>query len=207
MMRLLAFAYPRDREVWDITDQYLFGDGLMVCPVLGPMYYERESRPLSETPKTRRVYLPKGSCWYDYWTNACFEGGQWIDADAPIEKIPLFVREGSILPRAECAHSLHEPLSTEEMSDGIEAVVYSGRSAESLLYEDAGDGYGYEQGQYLATRLSWDEEEQELSTQRICGSAELERVYRIHKITVIRKNGTVEERESVGVDYKGGTAD
>lgn len=201
MMRLLAFAYPRDREVWDITDQYLFGDGLMVCPVLGPMYYERESRPLSETPKTRRVYLPKGNYWYDYWTNACFEGGQWIDADAPIEKIPLFVREGSILPRAECA------LSTEEMSNEIEVMVYSGRSAEFLLYEDAGDGYGYEQGQYLATRLSWDEEEQELSAQRICGSAELEKAYRIHKITIIRKNGTVEERESAGADYKGATAD
>lgn len=201
MMRLLAFAYPRDREVWDITDQYLFGDGLMVCPVLGPMYYERESRPLSETPKTRRVYLPKGSYWYDYWTNACFEGGQWIDADAPIEKIPLFVREGSILPRAQSA------ISTEEMSDEIEVMVYSGRSGEFLLFEDAGDGYDYEQGQYLATRLSWDEEEQELSTQRICGSAELEKAYRIHKITVIRKNGTVEERESVGADYKEGTAD
>lgn len=201
MMRLLAFAYPRDREVWDITDQYLFGDGLMVCPVLSPMYYERESRPLPETPKTRRVYLPKGSCWYDYWTNACFEGGQWIDADAPIEKIPLFVREGSILPQAECA------LSTEEMPDEIEAMVYSGRSAEFLLYEDAGDDYDYEQGQYLATRLSWDEEEQEFSAQRICGSAELEKAYRIHKITIIRKNGTVEERESAGADYKGVTAD
>ncbi|MDE5749081.1 MAG: DUF5110 domain-containing protein, partial [Acetatifactor sp.] len=185
----------------DITDQYLFGDGLMVCPVLSPMYYERESRPLPETPKTRRVYLPKGSCWYDYWTNACFEGGQWIDADAPIEKIPLFVREGSILPRAECS------LSTEEMPDEIEAMVYSGRSGEFLLYEDAGDGYGYEQGQYLVTRLSWDEEEQELSAQRICGSAELEKVYRIHKIAIIRKNGTVEERESAGSDYKGITAD
>lgn len=201
MMRLLAFAYPRDREVWDITDQYLFGDGLMVCPVLGPMYYERESRSLPETPKTRRVYLPKGNCWYDYWTNACFEGGQWIDADAPIEKIPLFVREGSILPRAECA------LSTEEMSNEIEVIIYSGRNGEFLLYEDAGDGYGYEQGQYLATRLSWDEEGQEFSAQRICGSAEPEKAYHIHKITVIRKNGTVEERESAGADYKGGTAD
>ena len=93
------------------------------------------------------------------------------------------------------------------MSDGIEVVVYSGRSAEFLLYEDAGDDYGYEQGQYLATRLSWDEEEQELSAQRICGGVELEKAYRIRKITIIRKNGTAEERESAGVAYKGVKAD
>ena len=88
MMKFLAFAYPGDCEALEITDQYLFGNQVMVCPVLHPMYYGKDSVPLTGISKMRRVYLPEGNGWYDYWSNAYFEGGQWIEADAPIERIP-----------------------------------------------------------------------------------------------------------------------
>lgn len=216
MMRLLAFSYPEDSEVRNITDQYLFGDGLMVCPVLRPMYYEKGSKQLPELPRTRRVYLPGGSCWYDFWTNVCYEGGQWIEADAPIERIPLFVREGTVIPQAESVRntgsvqelsmeevtSMEKILSTEEMGSEINVVVYSGRNGEFILYEDEGDGYGYEQGQFLVTRLLWDEGQRKFSARRTGGGTEPEKPYQICRVTVINKDGTVEEKEQDGTVCK-----
>lgn len=158
MIRLLAFGYPQDTNVWNITDQYLLGEDLMVCPVLVPMYYERGSRPLAGTEKSRRVYLPAGTGWYDYWTDAYYEGGQWIRADAPLEKIPLFVREGAVLPLGEAA------LSTQELSPALQVKVYPGRDGEFLLYEDQGEDYGYEKGQYRLTRLIWRDQERRLES-------------------------------------------
>lgn len=170
MIRLLSFAYPKDPEVWNITDQYLFGNEIMVCPVLAPMYYEKGSRPLAGVPKKRRVYLPGGSGWYDYWTDVWFEGGQWIDAQAPIERIPLFVREGSILPVAEinsagnCSGA--NILSVQEACEQRNIMVYSGADGDFSFYEDAGDGYGYEQGEFLVTDMEWNEGERKLSVRR-----------------------------------------
>lgn len=92
------------------------------------------------------------------------------------------------------------PLSTEEITNDVNVTVYSGRNGEFLLYEDAGDGYGYEQGQFLATRLIWGEGERKFSTQRYCGSTEPEKLYQIRTITVINKNGTVEEKGHDGAD-------
>lgn len=170
MIRLLSFAYPKDPEVWNITDQYLFGNEIMVCPVLHPMYYEKGSLSLSGIPKTRRVYLPGGSGWYDYWTNAWFEGGQWIDAQAPIEKIPLFIREGSILPVAgfdaagDCFGG--NTLSVQEACGQRNIMIYSGADGAFSFYEDAGDGYGYERGEFLVTDMEWNERERKLSVRK-----------------------------------------
>lgn len=156
MIKPLVFGFPEDVQVHDIKDQYLFGDSLMVCPVTKPMYYERNSRKIQNASYTRKVYLPKGSGWYDYWTDRYYEGGMWIDADAPIHKIPLFVKAGSILPVAgEC--------DRVQIKEEIEFVVYSGRDTQFLLYQDAGDGYGYERGQYECSKLYWSEAEKKLT--------------------------------------------
>lgn len=179
MIKLLAFEYPEDHTVWEIADQYLFGDQVMVCPVLEPMYYEKESRLLAETPKSRRVYLPEGSGWYDYWSNEYFEGGRWIEAEAPIERIPLFIREGSILPKTGFA------LSTEELGEELDIFVYRGRDCEFVLYEDEGDGYGYEQGKYSVTKLAWKEQEERFESEKACSSGEMEGLYRIRKVTIV----------------------
>ena len=76
MMRALAFVFRGDKEVYDIKDQFMFGPSLLVNPVTDPMYYEKNSRPLEDSDKTRMVYLPEGCDWYDFWTGKRIEGGQ-----------------------------------------------------------------------------------------------------------------------------------
>ncbi len=184
MIRLLAFEWPEDKEVWNITDQYLFGKEMMVCPVLKPMYYGKNSEPLEGTAKTRRVYLPAGCGWYDYWTNAYYEGGQWIEAEAGLEKIPLFVREGSILPRVEFAQS------TEETGTELHITVYTGKDAAFTLYEDAGDGYGYEQGRYCLTKLHWLQETGHFtaeSGEETCQMSGFRGKYEVHEVKLVHK--------------------
>ena len=160
IMKPLVFAFPKDGQVLDCKDQYLFGDRLMVCPVTTPMYYEAGSIPLSDVPKCRRVYLPAGERWYDFWTEDCYEGGQWIEADAPLERIPLYVREGSILPMYREDRIPEFTASLQETGeDAIEYHVYKGKDAEFHFYDDAGDGYGYERGGYCVKLLQWKEAE------------------------------------------------
>ena len=183
MMTPLAFDYPEDRIAQEIKDQYMFGRSIMVCPITEPMYYKPRSEKI-DTPKIRRVYLPEGG-WYDFYTNRHYEGGQWIEADAPIDVIPLYVREGSIIPT--CDHAQ----STEELSRDITLRVYSGRSAEYALYEDEFDGYGYEDGRYILTELSWDDSAGKLDVTVntawvLTPEAESQR-YRIVKTEIIKK--------------------
>lgn len=156
MMKMLAFDFAHDTTVLDIRDQYLFGDSLMVCPVTEPMYFTAGNTRLEGCALTRKVYLPKGCGWYDYWSERYYEGGQWIEADAPIDKIPLFVREGSILPTT-------EPAPHVSVRDEITWVVYAGRDCNYQFYEDAGDGYGYEKGEYECRSYQWSEKEQRLT--------------------------------------------
>lgn len=151
MMRSLLFDFPEDERARGASDGYMFGDALLVYPVTEPMYYGRNSRKL-DREKKKRCYLPKGSGWYDFWTNRFFEGGQYVDADAPLEKLPVFVRAGSILP-------MIEPVSYADEAAGKELTlnVYTGADAEFSYYEDNGDGYGYEKGEYARTRFVYRE--------------------------------------------------
>ena len=179
VMRHLAFGFPQDHRVWEINDQYLFGEGLMVCPVTEPFYFGRNSARISGKPQVRRVYLPEGCRWYDFWTDEKYEGGQWVQAEAPLHHIPLFVPEGTVLPMAEPAQSV------QEQGAGIWVKVYPGRDGEFILYEDAGDGFAYEAGEYSLTRLRWREKEGRLDAERIkeCGS--LGSPYEIRQIIVV----------------------
>ncbi len=153
MMRFLAFDYPTDETACTITDQYMFGDSIMVCPVTEPMYYGVNSTVLEGIVKTRRVYLPEG-LWYDFYTNESYQGGQWIETDADISKIPLFVKAGAILPMAEVKSC------TRDQKELSEIRVYAGADGEFRYYTDAGDGYGYENGEYSCVTLKWKEREQ-----------------------------------------------
>lgn len=160
MIRMLAFDFPKDAQALEITDQYLFGESLMVCPVTKAMYYKKDKSAHTkkqETPSLiRDVYLPKGCDWYDFWTNKVYEGGQWIEAEAPIDRIPLFVKEGSILPMQ------HPVNSTEEtvMSGNLTFVVYAPKDCSYELYTDDGDGYAYENGAYTLETYMWNQSEQ-----------------------------------------------
>lgn len=151
IIRPLAFEYFNDENVLDIKEQYLFGDSMMICPVTKPMYYDTHGA-IEGTDCSVRVYLPKGNRWYDMNSGACYEGGQYISVNAPLDTIPVFVKEGSIIPFAE-----FKPYA--DANDKITFKVYSGKDAEFMLYEDAGDGYGYENGEYSFTKISWSQED------------------------------------------------
>jgi alpha-D-xyloside xylohydrolase len=148
LMRMLAFDFRHDRRVFDICDQFLFGRAMMVCPVTRAMYFGADSTPITNVPKTREVYLPGGTDWYDFWTNHRYAGGQTTSADAPLDTLPIFVRAGSVIPIG-----LDVQHASESLDAPIELRVYPGADGEFTFYEDANDGYGYERGEYATTTI------------------------------------------------------
>lgn len=181
MLRMLAFDFAQDERARVIDDQFLFGESILVCPVTSPMYYEKDSVELSDVPKTREVYLPEGCGWYDYWTNRYYQGGQTIIADATIDKLPLYVKEGSIIPTTFVMQYV------DEIQDApITYKVYTGKDAAFELYEDEGNGYGYEKGAYAITKVTWSEQEQKLQVEEPIGSYP-GMVQRDYEIQLIKK--------------------
>ena len=160
VIRWLAFDFTDDRRTWDIKDQFMFGENMMVCPVTEPMYYGVDSDGAGSSasepavscracnPKeTRTVYFPAGCNWYDFYTGEKYEGGTECEVSAKLDEIPLFVKEGSLIPVRKPA------LSTEEQIDDIEWKKFGEGTAVYELYEDDGDGYAYETGKYTITRV------------------------------------------------------
>ena len=164
LMKPLVFAFPEEEAVYDCKDQYLFGDRLMVCPVTESMYIKDGVLEVHGKPKTRKVYLPAGERWYDVWTETCYDGGQEIEAEAPLDIIPLFVREGSIIPMYK-EDRIPESTSALPEDKDVEYRVYKGKDASFCLYTAAGDGYGSERGEYTKLLLKWKEEEGVLLTE------------------------------------------
>jgi alpha-D-xyloside xylohydrolase len=140
MMRPLVFDFPDDTQARDISDQFLFGPALLVNPVTHPGAH------------TRPVYLPKGTRWTDFWTGQSYAGGQTIDAPAPIETMPLYVRAGSILPYGPSIQ-----YASEKLDAPIELRIYPGADGDFTLYEDEGDNYNYEHGAYSTIPMHWDD--------------------------------------------------
>ena len=145
LMRPLVMDFASDDRVRDIGDQFLFGPAILVNPVTEPGV------------PTRRLYLPKAR-WYDFWTGSTVEGGKTVDAPSPLERIPLYVRAGSILPIGPDIE-----FSTQKPADPIELRVYRGADAAFTLYEDENDNYNYEKGAYATIPLQWDDAKQTLT--------------------------------------------
>lgn len=144
-MRALFMDFPNDPNVADLRDEYMFGPAFLVAPVT------------EQGATSRRVYLPAGSDWYNYWTNERIHGGQTITVAAPIDTIPLFVRAGSIVPLGTPVLSTHE-------KQGIASVrVYPGADADFTLFSDDGTTYAYEKGADSITHLHWDEAKHRLT--------------------------------------------
>ncbi len=152
MMRLLAFDFPNDPEVFDLRDQYMFGPSLMVCPVTHPMHYGPDSTPLHGVAQSRPVYLPQGRDWYDFWTGTPHKGGQWIDAQAPLNQVPIFVPAGAILPLGPMIEH-----TGQQRDAAWEIRVYPGADGAFELYDDAGEGYDYERGDCAWQSLRWED--------------------------------------------------
>ena len=131
--------------------------------------------------------MPEGNGWYDFYTNTYFEGGQWVTIEATIERMPLFVREGAILPKVEFARS------TKLLDSQLQISVYEGVDGSFVLYEDEDDGYGYEKGQYCVTKLVWDTTIQKLTVKREENKFKKENGYRIKSVKLVKKDGTIQE--------------
>ncbi len=160
MLRPLLFDFAKDRRAVRTATEYMFGPSLLVCPVTEPMAYAPGGAVIARE-KRWTVYLPKGCDWFDFWDNARYRGGQEVTVDAPLDRMPLFVRAGSIIPIAEGLQ-----YADQRPEGPMEVRVYPGADADFELYEDEGDGYGYERGEYTVTHLHWDDAARTLSPVR-----------------------------------------
>jgi len=137
LMRPLVLNYPDDPAVWELGSQYLWGDDLLVAPVT------------RQGATAWPVYLPTGA-WYDYWTHRRYDGPVGVTVEAPLDRLPLFVRGGAILPLAPVAQ-----FDGERSWDEITLLIYPAASSRFDLYEDDGRTNGYRQGRYAITTISY----------------------------------------------------
>ncbi len=140
MMRPLIMDWRTDEKVREIGDQYLFGPSILVNPVTRTGAIARE------------VYLPPAPGWYDFWTGSRLDGDQYVDAAAPLNRIPLYIKAGSILPLGP-----EVEYATQSPDAPITLRIYRGADADFNLYEDEGDTYDYENGEHAIIPLHWDD--------------------------------------------------
>jgi len=140
MQRPLVMDWRTDNKVWDIGDEYMFGPAFLVSPVW------------QEGATSREVYLPDAAAWYDFWTGGRVRGGQDLAVDAPVQKLPLFIRAGSIVPLGP-----ENEYAGQLPNAPIEVRIYRGADGSFDLYEDQGDGDQYEHGGYALIPMHWND--------------------------------------------------
>jgi len=140
MMRAMVMDFGEDKKVTGISDQYMFGPSLLVAPV-----YKFKA-------VTREVYLPGICGWYDFHTGNYYSGGGMTEAQAPYDRIPLFVKEGSVIPAWTT-----ENYPSNKSSDHLTFFIYSGRDCAFTLYEDEGVSYNYEKGECSTIKISYND--------------------------------------------------
>jgi alpha-D-xyloside xylohydrolase len=138
IMRAMVMDFGYDKNVENIGDQYMFGPSLLVAPV-----YRYKAR-------TREVYLPESCGWYDFYSGKYFRGGRKIEAEAPYERIPLFVKEGSVIPVGPSIQ-----YTNEKPADPVTFYIYAGKDCAFTLYEDEGVNYNYEKGLCSTIKISF----------------------------------------------------
>jgi alpha-D-xyloside xylohydrolase len=209
MMRALVMDFAGDKNALDINDEYMFGKALLVSPVTNAMYWknkvqEKDTVKVEDftSVKTKDVYLPKGTEWYDFWTGERFTGGQTYKKETPLDIIPVFVKAGSILPLGP-----EVQYATEKKWDNLEIRVYRGANGEFTLYEDENDNYNYEKGDYSTIIFNWNESKKELTIGQRKGNFQGMLTTRKFNIILVDKNkGTGSElsmKYDRVVDYAG----
>jgi len=146
MMRGLMMDFPQDLKASNLNDAFLFGPSLLINPVY--TYKDRN----------RNVYLPAGQGWYDLYTGKYFKGGQEIKAEATYERMPVYVKEGSILPTGP-----ELQYTSEKAADPLTLFVYTGKDASFSLYEDEGTNYNYEKGAFSTISFNYSEKGKSLT--------------------------------------------
>ena len=141
--------------------------------------------------KTASKYLPKGATWYDFWTNKCYKGGQNVTLETALNRVPMFVRAGSILPLGPEMQYVGE-----KAWDHLELRVYPGADGSFTLYEDEGDSYNYEQGAYATITFQWNDKVRQLTIGDRQGR--YEGMIQNRQFTLVLPDGTSRQ-----VDYNG----
>ena len=178
-LRPLFSDFAADRRVWDMTDEFMFGRSILAAPIVEAQYTEEKivkedamtgwdrktdadggtvGHSDFSAPKTAMKYLPKGTLWYDFWTSKRMKGGQTVTLQTSLNRVPMFVRAGSILPLGPEMQYVGE-----QSWDNLELRVYPGADGRFVLYEDEGDNYNYEKGVYSTIPFSWNDQSQTLT--------------------------------------------
>lgn len=179
-MRPLFSDFAADKKVWNITDEFMFGHSILAAPIVKAQYTEekiirtdamtgwnrQDAKGQKEdgrgidwsATKTAIKYLPKGAAWYDFWTNKQYKGGQDVTLETTLDRVPMFVRAGSILPLGPEMQYVGE-----KAWDNLEMRVYPGANGSFTLYEDEGDNYNYEKGQYATITFQWNDKARTLT--------------------------------------------
>ena len=152
-MRALVMDFQNDTKALAIGDEYMFGPAFLACPVT------------TAKATSRTVYLPAGAGWHDFWTGKNLAGGQSIEAAAPVETIPLYVRAGSIVPLGPVVQ-----YAGEKPAGPVELRVYPGADGQFTLYEDEGDNYNYEKGKHATIPIEWNDAKQTLTVGKRSGN-------------------------------------
>ena len=181
MMRPLVMDFPQDVKARRLNDEYMFGHALLVKPVTDPFLTRKEGKrgvmavsDVRQATAPVSVYLPGGTTpalaikgrkaqgaktrWYDFYTNRVYDGGQQIQRPCPITEMPVYVRAGSVMP-----FGPEVQYSSEKPWDNLEIRVYPGADGQFTLYEDEGDNYNYEKGQFTEINFYWDDAARTLS--------------------------------------------
>ena len=178
-MRPLFSDFAADKKVWNINDEFLFGRSILAAPIVKAQYTEEkiirtdamtgwDRQSVSDgsavggidftATKSATKYLPKGATWYDFWTNQLYKGGQDVTLETTLDRVPMFVRAGSILPLGPEMQYVGE-----KAWDNLEMRVYPGANGSFTLYEDEGDNYNYEKGAYTTITFQWNDSKKQLT--------------------------------------------
>lgn len=189
IMRALVMDFGKDPQVNDIGDQYMFGNSLMVCPVY--TYHATD----------REVYFPATTGWYDFYTGKFIEGGQKQRVDAPYSRIPLFVKEGAIIP-----FGPEIQYTDEKKPEQITLYLFAGKNGNFTLYEDEGVNYNYEKGAYATIGFNYNDATRTLEIGERQGSFDgmlQERTFNIVCVDKNRPQGVNPDAKGIEVVYNG----
>jgi alpha-D-xyloside xylohydrolase len=189
IMRALVMDFAEDMNVTDIGDQYMFGTAFMVCPV-----YEYGAR-------TRKVYFPNCEGWYDLYSGAFIDAKQWKTVDAPYDRMPIFVRAGSIVP-----FGPEIEYYNQKLPDEITLYVYDGQNGSFTLYEDEAVNYNYEKGKFSMIPFSFDNSTKTLTIGERKGSYDRMLQNRKFNVIFVQQNSPKSldfETKGIEVKYSG----
>ena len=212
-LRPLFSDFAADKKVWNATDEFMFGRSILAAPIVDPQYTEekivkedamtgwdrKDVRGKMEdgrsvdwsVSKSVVKYLPKGALWYDFWTNKTYKGGQNITFETSFDRVPMFIRAGSILPLGPEMQYVGE-----KAWDNLEIRVYPGADGDFTLYEDEGDGYNYEKGIYTTITFHWNNKSRTLTIGNRKG--EYPDMLKTRRFTIVLPDGT-----TTTIDYDG----